>query len=694
MEHRNGRGAAHKQSRKFTTRFWIVLTSMVVMLFMGKSIIGNQPDWGEQRALAQVGRTGPGAVEVLAGTGLTIPFSEQKRQANGDRPAEMKSIPHLVLFRNGELTGAAERTLFITINDLPVSPGGLALNVLLETQDGDPDRDGEVSSRIVAWQAERRIEFSPPAGQPAGEAAFEVEFSESISYNGEIIPTPTGYYRLVVSAAQADASELLFTASQEYAFLLERQWIAPLESSEGPRELVVYYCDMVPFQRVNGEAASRLPRAAVPDYVQAELIPRMVAAVDLQTKVWGFSWEGWVSFSGDRSNHRLEVTLSDGETWYHGRAPERGLSTIAINVNGGDNAEYETLADGLMSTFHHELFHNFQRAIGLSGGKAGTLAGKDAAWQFFSEGMASFVPTVAQQQVQFSQSRQARAYLAKAVEYVGGKGFAGELNDSYAELNPYNGALYWRFLYEQCSGMADGGENPAVGMGVIRETLRVLYSGEIVDIRNSTDLVGFTPAIMDHVLSSPQAVGCPFRTYTDSLAHFARAIYRLRLEGGRCSAPGIPAGCGFYDPNNLYSQPSVQTYSYSGTELGISAEDQPHPAGIRSSFGMDFIEIALGAGTEGQSLTVAFDPDATGEAEFLVQVIPLRTQAGGGFSPQKVFQVSTPEWISPGAAPGSLTIPAVDLAAYDRLGLVITRVDARERLDPVGDYRLVVRPGG
>jgi hypothetical protein len=199
---------------------------------------------------------------------------------------------------------------------------------------------------------------------------------------------------------------------------------------------------------------------------------------------------------------------------------------------------------------------------------------------------------------------------------------------------------------------------------------------------------------MDHVLSSSQAAGCPFRTYADSLVHFARAIYRLRLEGGRCVAPGAQAGCGFYDPNNLYSEPAIQPISYSGAELVISAGDQPHPAGIRSSFGMDFIEIILGAGIDGQSLTVTFYPDVMGEAEFQIQVIQLYSQDDGGFSSQKLHQISEPEFLVQDSSPGSLTIPAIDLAAYDRLGLIITRLDAREHLDPVGAYRLVVCPGG
>ena len=39
----------------------------------------------------------------------------------------------------------------------------------------------------------------------------------------------------------------------------------------------------------------------------------------------------------------------------------------------------------------------------------------------------------------------------------------------------------------------------------------------------------------------------------------------------------------------------------------------------------------------------------------------------------------------------SFSLPELDLARYNRLGLIITRVDGGERLDPVGSYTLVLR---
>jgi len=38
-------------------------------------------------------------------------------------------------------------------------------------------------------------------------------------------------------------------------------------------------------------------------------------------------------------------------------------------------------------------------------------------------------------------------------------------------------------------------------------------------------------------------------------------------------------------------------------------------------------------------------------------------------------------------------IPAIDTTAHNRLGLIITRVDANESSDPVGEYTIVLSAG-
>jgi hypothetical protein len=161
--------------------------------------------------------------------------------------------------------------------------------------------------------------------------------------------------------------------------------------------------------------------------------------------------------------------------------------------------------------------------------------------------------SVGQTDVQFASSPEERAYVYRANRFLsqvgGGRGAA---DPDWVAHNPYDTAIYWRFLYEQCGGMQGGVEDPSAGMRIIQRTLQALYSGERVDISASTDLADGLPRIMDQAL---QGSACSFQTYAESLAAFARAVDGLRLEGGRCVQPGLPNGCGFYDPAALYVEP-------------------------------------------------------------------------------------------------------------------------------------------
>ena len=182
----------------------------------------------------------------------------------------------------------------------------------------------------------------------------------------------------------------------------------------------------------------------------------------------------------------------------------------------------------------------------------------------------------------------------------------------------------------------------------------------------------------------------PFDTYAESLTAFSRAVYSLRLDGGRCAAPGFPAGCGFYDPQGLYRDPPIETVIYSG-------EDRQHSGEIPSSFGMDFVHVALGRAADGQPMTLELHQAPGAAAELAVEVRALKNldrspklQPISTISSQEVSQGVVRTKTSAGAL--SYVIPAVDRAEYDRLGLIITRVDASERLDPVGAYTVVLRP--
>jgi hypothetical protein len=644
--------------------------------------------------------SGP-AVTSRAASRATAVFMTQNGQAVGDVPSQASDVPHLVLYRNGALTAPDERTLRVEVTGFEVPATGVTVTLQVETQHGDPDLGGSPDSRIPVWRASQWIAKPSGTARVGDRATFSLEFGETAMSGAEAVATPTDYFRydVVITDGDHPATHPLYAFGADYGFLMENQWIAPLpevqETSPGaaPDELVVYYCDMFPFQRDGEDPTTRMLRAEIPSYVRGELVPRMVEAFRVETDDWGFPWhDRWTSYrsEGPQGTERLSVALSDGQTWFHGRAPDKGHAGISIRVTGGPNVWYDTLTDGIMNTFYHELFHSLQRNINQMSGGNGDIDGAKDGSQFISEGTADLASAVGQPAVQFAQSLRPRAYVFDANSYMGGDGYVGELNTSYARLRPYYAAIYFRFLYERCGGMQDGVEDPAAGMRVIKRTLAALYSRDVGNIRSSGDLVVALPRVMDQAL---EGSACPFRTYEESLVEFARTVYALRLDGGRCAEPGVPAGCGFYDPNDLYRNPRMDTIAYVGTAITYAAADQLFPAGIRSSFGVDLVDVVLDPAANGQPLTIEFYGAPAADAVFHVQLWKL-IDPGGGARPRRIpSQVAAPEVLAPTNADGHLVyaIPAVDTAAYNRLGLIITRIDAHEGSDPIGEYTIVLR---
>jgi hypothetical protein len=245
--------------------------------------------------------------------------------------------------------------------------------------------------------------------------------------------------------------------------------------------------------------------------------------------------------------------------------------------------------------------------------------------------------------------------------------------------------VYWRFLYEQCGGMSGHLEDPGAGMRVVQAAFDALYSNHIVNIAETADVTGSIPEVMDQALSRTPA--CPFDTYEESLESFASAVYALRLEGGRCKAPSTPEGCGLYDPQGLYLIEPPRTITYSGTEQG-------HSSSIYSSYGMDFLEVAVDADGARHPLVIEFEGAADGRAEFNVQAwrlidgergSPPRSAPERADGPQMVGFVS-------GGRRVVYTVPAIDLDDATRLAIIIVRVDPNENLDPAGEYTIDLRP--
>ena len=621
-------------------------------------------------------------VTLGAASGATIRFRTQNGRAAADgTSSQTMDLPHLVLYRNTDLTDPQERTLIVEIANLQAPPKGATVTIEVTTQHGNPDFDS--GETVSVWRESKDLASISHLTETGVTAVLTHEFTETVDSSPSTLPTPTDYFRIEVTIIDQrhPKSDPWYSIGKEYAFLMENQWVVPLpgvyEESVGaaPDELIVYYCDMVPFRKSDRDVTSWLPRHDIPHFVGAELIPRMIEAFRVQADTWGFLWHGaWTSHRADDMPGRLSVALSDGETWFHGGAPFRGHAGISIKVNAGENALYATLADGILSTFHHELFHNVQRSIDQGKGGDGNLFGKEEAWRLVSDGTAVLASSVGQPTVQFAQTSVGRAYVSSANRFLSEGRLFTALNASYEEINnrcPACLTLYWRFLYEQCGGMQ-----------VTGQTLTGLYSRDVVDITSSTDLVGNLSRIMDHALLNSS---CPFQTHEDSLIQFARAIYALRLDGGRCSAPGTPAGCGFYDPNSLYLDPPVSALAYTGTKM-------QHAGRIKGGFGIDFVDVSLASVVDGQSLTIEFSSAEGAGAEFAVQLWRL-ISSGSDTKPQRVpSRTGDPEILTTADRDGRLsyTIPTVDTAQFNQLGLIITRTDAEERSDPVGEYTVLL----
>jgi hypothetical protein len=415
------------------------------------------------------------AVSVASATETTITFqTERNEKVKSPEPGEQQ-IPHLVLKRNGVPTPGFERTLLVSLENIDVPVGGAYAQLVIETQHGDPDLGGGKTNRMRVYEETKFIPYSAGSNAPVS-ADFRVVFQRTFQHFQKEIRTPTDYFNYRIRLTDSDG-DILKEFRDETALLLENQWRVPLpkvlEATPGaaPDELVIYYYDMVPFQTDLRDPFTRIARYDVDRYIQTELIPEMVEAFETQTNLWNLPWyEEWSNSRIDEDPKSLSVALTEYGTWYHGTPPSLGHAMISIRVDGSFG-EYSDLTDGLMSVFHHELFHNQQRNISLHFGSRGNLAGQEEAWKVFSEGTAVLASSVGQPMIQFQPSAQLRSYAKRANAFIGSEGvFGGSLNKSYKEI-PYHTALYWRFLFENCGGLVNSVEDPAAGMQIIRNVL-------------------------------------------------------------------------------------------------------------------------------------------------------------------------------------------------------------------------------
>jgi hypothetical protein len=270
--------------------------------------------------------------------------------------------------------------------------------------------------------------------------------------------------------------------------------------------------------------------------------------------------------------------------------------------------------------------------------------------------------------------------MKRANTFIGSEDtIGGGLNKRYRDI-PYYTALYWRFLYENCSGITSGGDDPATGMKIIRHALETLYKGEIVQISNATDVAGAFPLILDRALQSTPS--CVFHSYEESLIHFARAIYLLRLEDRRCPDSMELTGGGLMDPHHLYHTPPADVFL-------VTAETVTEIRGwIPSSYGIDLIDLAFSTSMRGKNLKILFADSSPSISEFHVEVWKTRTiQGEPGPRPAQIV-----EPIALNSENGRLILEIENLAltTFDGLGLIITRMDPYEDTETTGAYSIQV----
>lgn len=665
----------------------LLLHSLLIIMMLHNSL-GHVTALGDaavpapegSREKANTSSTSAPTVNLRTAIGETILFRAQNDEEENNAAPQDREIPHLVLNRNGVLTPGYKRTLVVSVSNLAVPSSGMYVQLTIETQHGDPDLGGGEKNTLQIWRETNFVPYTALT-QEGVSANFNITFDRFTKLQNKMILTPTDYYRYRVVVSDPSGN-ILREISEDYAFLMENQWRVPLPNvleaspNAAPEALLIYFYDMIPFQTNLRDPYTQIPRQEVQRYIQTELIPAMVEAFRIQSDLWELPWyREWFNYRSEEDPKTLSVALGEHRVWFHGEAPSLGHAMISIRVDGSVG-EYERLTDGIMSIFHHELFHNHQRNISLHFGSQGFIAGKEKAWQVFSEGTAVLASSVGQPNVEFEQTKGLRSYLKRANAFIGSEGtYGGGLNKSYKKI-PYQTAIYWRFLYEKCGGLDSGQENPAAGMRVIRIALETLYKGEIVDINSSTDVAGSLPRIMDHALANTPS--CPFESYEESLAHFARAIYMLRLEDGRCNTLDNSQECGFYDPHGLYPTPPVESISSLMPPITSATGNIP------ASYGIDFMQVMPGSPAEGKSLKIVFDSAHT--SDFNIEVWKIRNLENDDVTSER-FPFAD-DSVSSRTKNGHLMIGINNMNEFDRLALIITRMDPNEEEDGMGSYEI------
>jgi hypothetical protein len=550
-------------------------------------------------------------------------------------------LPLLTLRHERAPTAAPERTLDITITGLP-SATQVQIEVISRHLDvSTSNRHRGMRSFLLP---ERPCTLRHPC---------------SVQWTFDPKTTPSDFYALWVSD-QAGAILWKSATPERPDFVALDTWDVTLDAYI----IRVLYAQLFSFARGIEEVGNRLSPAKAVDFIERQFVPIIQETWQTQFHEWGFGDPIHPDWDRDKV---VEIIVTPSTLALMG-----GTGTYTVFQEADNHPylerrlwwrsrdetlrQYDSLENACRVLFAHEFFHLGQWNVLLSTGQP-TGHGLN----LFIEAQGKFAPSVQYPELELSKQHVITgdsAYIHAANRFL-----THRLNSSYQDLeaeqlHKYDAALYWRFLYERFDGI-----------GISRAAL------EEMAIRYDRDSVASFARSMDAAFARRDG---PYRTFAESLVAFARANYALRLENGRCTTSNY-AECGgcYYDPDQMYVDPPLAAV------LDHDGSHVAHTGAIPSSYGMDFIEVRLDPAMQNQPLTIRFTREAA-TARFHVQVWKL---APGGRKPRGVTR--QPEaMVQTAEGEQVYSITRLDTETYDRLALIITRIDSDEAIDATGSYRV------
>jgi hypothetical protein len=579
-------------------------------------------------------------------TGIQVRLSAAQTTTSwnaADSTPEKFELPLLYLHHERDAAPAPERSLDVAITGLPPT-NRVQIEVI--------SRHLNVSTRNRHREV-RSFALPDRPCTPDAPCALRWTFDPAV--------TPSDFYALRLMDG---AGAVLWKSSKpaQPDFVILDTWDVTLDAYT----VRVFYAQLFTFARGVEDAGNRLPPPAVTDFVERRFVPIIQDTWHTQLHEWGFGDPIHPDWDRDKI---VEIIITPQTLALLGGT---GTYTVFNDATGRPYPErriwwrstnevfqlYDSLENAYRAVFAHEFFHLAQWNVLLSAGRPTNYALK-----LFIEAQGRFAASVQYPELEFSKRHVVNgdsAYVRAANRFS-----QQRLNSSYrameAELiHKYDAALYWRFLYERFNDI--GTSRAAL------EEMSVHYDG---------DSVGSFARTMDSVFARLDG---PFRTFEESLAAFARANYALRLENGRCTGPDLAACDGlYYDPEKMYMEPPLEA------ELDYENVRLAHSGAIPSSYGMDFIEVRLDPTVQDQPLTIRFQALAAA-TRFSVQIWML---ASGEATPRAITR--QPETFGHYRDESYVyTLRKVDTSAYNRLALIITRLDPDEATDPAGKYHITL----